>query len=194
MTDGLCELVTRYAIAAHGDAGSRAAWGPPYARQLLDQRRGQGHLGLCLAGIPGKTRLPSTRKFATMGGTCGPDSPRRRKATSWIGYAADHVRSHRGHPQPSNGHRQGGSRDRCSLDATWDHRARHVARTGRADASVNDGCFSFDGGQHRNPKGQRRAATRRVPPMRRTFRVVVTIKLNPATVILAMAALIKVLV
>ena len=59
--------------------------------------------------------------------------------------------------------------------------------------AMNGGFYPFDGGQHRNPKGSRRAATRRVSAMRRTFRVVVTVKLNPATIILAIAALIKVL-
>jgi hypothetical protein len=41
--------------------------------------------------------------------------------------------------------------------------------------------------------GLRRAATRRVHPMRRTIRVVVTVKLNAAAIILAIAALVKVL-
>jgi hypothetical protein len=50
----------------------------------------------------------------------------------------------------------------------------------------------------RNPqtsKGLRRAATRKgALLMRRQFQVVVTVKINPATVILAIAALVKVLI
>jgi hypothetical protein len=59
---------------------------------------------------------------------------------------------------------------------------------------MNGGSFPFDGGQHRNLFG---SAARRDPegsPMRRQIRVVVNVRINAASVIFAIAALLKVLI
>ena len=59
--------------------------------------------------------------------------------------------------------------------------------------SVNGGRYRSTEANTANPKGLRRAATGGHLQMRRTVRVVVNVRINAATVIVAIAALIKVL-